>query len=104
MLKTPSIPGESVSSWAQYSVLAEDNGKREILREKLKSAGVPTAVYYPVPLHLQQAFRNLEYKEGDFPVSEDVGRRIFSLPMHPYIKDGTIEEIIDIIQCCCSQA
>ena len=102
VLKTPSIPGESVSSWAQYSVLAEDSGKREILREKLKSAGVPTAVYYPVPLHLQQAFRNLDHKEGDFPVSEDVSRRIFSLPMHPYIKDGTIEEIIDIIQCCCS--
>lgn len=100
MLKTPSIPGESVSSWAQYSVLAEDNRKREIIREKLKGAGVPTAVYYPLPLHLQQAFRYLGYKEGDFPVSEDASKRIFSLPMHPYLKDETIEKIIEVIQGC----
>lgn len=103
VLKTPSIPNELVSSWAQYSVLAEDQKKREILREKLNKAGVPTAVYYPIPLHLQQTFQYLGYKEGDFPVSEDVSRRIFSLPMHPYLKDETIEEIIKAIQCCYSQ-
>jgi dTDP-4-amino-4,6-dideoxygalactose transaminase len=100
MLKTPSIPVELVSSWAQYSVLAEDTEKRELLREQLKKAGVPTAVYYPVPLHLQQAFQYLGYKEGDFSVSEEVSRRIFSLPMHPYLKDETIDEIIEVIQCC----
>jgi UDP-2-acetamido-2-deoxy-ribo-hexuluronate aminotransferase len=100
VVKTPSIPDGSVSSWAQYSILAEDRGEREILREKLKRAGVPTAVYYPVPLHLQEAFRNLNYQEGDFPVSEDVSRRIVSLPMHPYMEDETIEEIIEVIRCC----
>lgn len=99
MLKTPLIPDESVSSWAQYSVLAESTGKRDVLREKLKEAGIPTAVYYPVPLHLQGAFQSLHYKEGDFPVSEDASRRIFSLPMHPYLKDETVKEIIRVIQC-----
>ncbi len=98
MLKTPSVPDDLVSSWAQYSLLAESQEQREILRESLKKAGIPTAVYYPVPLHLQQAYQHLDYKEGDFPVSEDVSRRIFSLPMHPYLKDGMIEEIIETIR------
>lgn len=100
VLKTPSIPNYSVSSWAQYSLLAEDHEMREIIREKLKKAGFPTAVYYPIPLHLQKAFSYLDYKEGYFPVSEDVSRRIFSLPMHPYLKDETIEEITAVILSC----
>jgi dTDP-4-amino-4,6-dideoxygalactose transaminase len=100
ILKTPSIPIESVSSWAQYSLLADDQAKREEIREKLKEAGVPTAVYYPVPLHLQKAFQSLDYHEGDFPVTEDVAKRIFSLPMHPYLKDKTIERIIEVILGC----
>ncbi len=100
MNKTPYIPDESISSWAQYSILADNPAKREIIREKLKRVDVPTAVYYPVPLHLQQAFQYLNYKEGDFPVSEDVSRRIFSIPMHPYLKDETIDEIVKAIQQC----
>jgi dTDP-4-amino-4,6-dideoxygalactose transaminase len=100
ILKTPSIPIESVSSWAQYSLLADDQVKREEIREKLKEAGVSSAVYYPVPLHLQKAFQSLDYHEGDFPVTEDVAKRIFSLPMHPYLKDKTIERIIEVILGC----
>jgi UDP-2-acetamido-2-deoxy-ribo-hexuluronate aminotransferase len=83
----PSVPEDRVSAWAQYSVLARDQGHRTALQEKLKKAGVPTAVYYPVPLHLQGAFTHLGYAEGDFPVSEDCSRRIFSLPMHPYLDE-----------------
>lgn len=98
MVKTPVVPDESVSSWAQYSVLAKSPGEREVLRERLKEEGIPTAVYYPVPLHLQGAFRSLQYKEGDFPVSEEASRRIFSLPMHPYLKDETVKEIIRVIR------
>jgi dTDP-4-amino-4,6-dideoxygalactose transaminase len=55
---------------------------------KLKEAGIPTAVYYPKPLHRQTAFAGLDYREGNFPVSEDCARRIFSLPMHPYLAAG----------------
>lgn len=98
LLKTPFVPENMTSSWAQYSLMAENHEKRELLREQLQKAGIPTAIYYPVPLHLQQAFEYLGYTQGDFPVSEDVSRRIFSLPMHPYLKDETIEEIIGIIQ------
>jgi dTDP-4-amino-4,6-dideoxygalactose transaminase len=71
--------------WAQYSILAKDENHRSELQARLKEAGVPTAIYYPKPLHLQTAFQALGYKPGDFPVSEDVASRIFSIPMHPYL-------------------
>ena len=81
---------DCTSVWAQYSVLSE---QRRILLEKLKAAGIPSAIYYPIPLHLQGAFRHLAYREGDFPISEDASRRIFSLPMHPYL-EATQQDVI----------
>ena len=85
------VPGvfEGVkSAWAQYSLLAKDGDMRALICEKLKEKGVPTAVYYPTPLHLQTAYKDLGYKKGDFPVSEDCADRIFSLPMHPYLQEN----------------
>jgi len=90
----PTIPEEYVSVWAQYSVLAKDEGSRSILLEKLKNAGIPTAIYYPKPLHLQSAFNSLGHREGDFPVSEGCARRIFSLPMHPYLSGEDQERVV----------
>ena len=84
-LTTPTVAEGNTSVWAQYSVLAEDSEHRDALMAKLKEAGVPTAIYYPKPLHLQKAFANLGYAEGDFPVCEGIGKRIFALPMHPYL-------------------
>ncbi len=92
---SPFIPDGMKSAWAQYSVLAENSEYRAKLQASLKEAGIPTAVYYPRPLHLQTAFHYLGYREGDFPVSEDSSRRIFSLPMHPYLEDEQIEVIIE---------
>lgn len=85
---TPEIPEGCKSAWSQYSILVRDGAKRSDLMAKLKEAGIPTAIYYPKPLHSQTAFAGLGYKEGDFPVSEDCARRIFSLPMHPYLAVG----------------
>jgi UDP-2-acetamido-2-deoxy-ribo-hexuluronate aminotransferase len=84
-LTIPFIPNDYKSAWAQYSVLAESSQHRSLLQELLKENGIPTAIYYPKPLHLQTAFADLKYKEGDFPVSEDCSKRIFSLPMYPYL-------------------
>jgi len=94
---TPYVPSGLMSAWAQFSVLAKDAEERESLQARLKKAGIPTGVYYPKPLHLQTAYASLGYKEGDFPNAEYVSRRIFSLPMHPYLKDETIELIIKVI-------
>jgi dTDP-4-amino-4,6-dideoxygalactose transaminase len=93
-VQAPEIPEEMTSAWAQYSVLAKDETHRTQLQAKLKEAGIPTAIYYPKPLHLQTAFKSLGYEEGDFPVSEDFSGRIFSLPMHPYLSNSDQEIIV----------
>jgi UDP-2-acetamido-2-deoxy-ribo-hexuluronate aminotransferase len=93
----PQIPVGYKSSWAQYSVLARDESHRSELQSRLKKAGIPTAIYYPKPLHLQTAFSYLGYQQGDFPVSEDCASRIFSLPMHPYLKPEDQDKIIKLL-------
>ena len=96
-LRIPSIPPGASSAWAQYSILAADQHQRNEMQSSLKDAGIPTAIYYPQPLHLQSAFDSLGYKKGDFPVSEDCAHRIFSLPMHPYLKKEEQQIITDSI-------
>jgi dTDP-4-amino-4,6-dideoxygalactose transaminase len=83
--------------WAQYSVLAKDHRQRERIQSALKDQNIPTAIYYPKPLHLQTAFAVLGYAEGDFPASEDASQRIFSLPMHPYLTIEEQQHVADII-------
>jgi dTDP-4-amino-4,6-dideoxygalactose transaminase len=99
-VRCPEIPEGYLSAWAQYSVLAKDGVERSNMQEKLKQAGIPTAIYYPRPLHLQPAFSDLGYREGDFPVSEDCAKRIFSLPMHPYLDTGDQEKTADTLRHC----
>ena len=93
-LQIPDVPKGYLSVWAQYSLLAPNEDQREQFQSKLKGAGVPTAVYYPRPLHLQTAFKGLGHQAGDFPVSEDFSKRIFSLPMHPYLSESDQESIV----------
>jgi dTDP-4-amino-4,6-dideoxygalactose transaminase len=97
-LVVPHVPPEYQSVWAQYSILSKDEKHRSLLQDRLKEAGIPTAIYYPKPLHLQTAFQSLGYKAGDFPVSEDYAGRIFSLPMHPYLTEKDQEQIAHIIE------
>jgi UDP-2-acetamido-2-deoxy-ribo-hexuluronate aminotransferase len=97
-LLTPHVPSGMKSSWAQYSLLAKDERHRSALQIKLKDAGIPTAIYYPKPLHLQTAFAHLGYKAGDFPISEDCASRIFSLPMHPYLKTEDQDRIVHLLR------
>jgi UDP-2-acetamido-2-deoxy-ribo-hexuluronate aminotransferase len=66
--------------------------------EKLTAQEIPTAVHYPVPLHLQEAFADLGYKEGDFPVSEEVSTQIMSLPMSPYLTEAQQDFIVNAIK------
>ena len=91
IVKTPVIPQEYRSAWAQYSVLSDT---RDTNMERLKKGGIPTAIYYSKPLHLQTAYKNLGYEEGNFPVAEETAKKIFSLPMHPYVKAEDQERII----------
>jgi UDP-2-acetamido-2-deoxy-ribo-hexuluronate aminotransferase len=87
----PYVDEKTTSAWAQYSVRVKH---RDELQEKLKFAGIPTAVHYPMPLHLQECFAYLGYKKGDFPISEIVSDEIMSLPMNPYVTDEEIAYIV----------
>jgi len=93
-LTAPTVPSGYASAWAQYSVLAESQAARGEFLERLKAAGIPSAIYYPKPLHLQTAFAYLGHQAGDFPLSESAGERVFSLPMHPYLAAGDQEKIV----------
>jgi UDP-2-acetamido-2-deoxy-ribo-hexuluronate aminotransferase len=92
-ITVPRVPEGVKSVWAQYSILARDENHRSQLQAKLKEARIPTAIYYPKPLHLQTAYRALGYLEGDFSVSEDCSRRILSLPMYPYLSLAEQQQI-----------
>jgi len=89
---TPAVAPHNKSVWAQYCVRVEN---REAVRAKLESEGIPTAVFYPTPLHLQPAFAHLGYRPGDMPVSEQVSRDIMALPMHAYLDEQTQDFIVD---------
>jgi UDP-2-acetamido-2-deoxy-ribo-hexuluronate aminotransferase len=93
----PVVPAGVQSVWAQYSVLAADAEHRSVLQKRLGENGIPSAVYYPKPLHLQTAFESLGYRQGDFPVSEDCSERIFSLPMHPYLTEEEQKRIVEAL-------
>jgi dTDP-4-amino-4,6-dideoxygalactose transaminase len=92
-LTLPKIQAGAKSAWAQYSLLAQNESQRDMLRSRLNQENIPTAIYYPKPLHLQKVFTPLGYREGDFPVSESCARRVFSLPMHPYITAQEQEKV-----------
>ncbi|WP_299431000.1 DegT/DnrJ/EryC1/StrS family aminotransferase [uncultured Maribacter sp.] len=86
----PIIKPNNISVWAQYSIRVKN---REQIQLKLKEKGIPTAVHYPMPLHLQECFKYLKGKKGDFPIAEKISNEIMSLPMNPY----TTKEEIDYI-------
>lgn len=96
-LITPHVPEGYTSAWAQYSLLSKDETHRTELLKKLQDNKIPTAIYYPKPLHMQMAFEYLKYKTGDFRVSEDTAKRIFSLPMHPYLRADEQTKITEIM-------
>ena len=91
-LISPFTDEHKTSAWAQYSVRVKN---RDTLQSKLKEAGIPTAVHYPMPLHLQECFSYLNHRKGDFPIAETVSNEIMSLPMNPYLTDKEINYIAE---------
>ena len=97
-IKIPFVPKDYQSVWAQYSIILKNKENRKNVINALKIEGIPSVVYYQKSLHLQKTFKNLGYKIGDFPVSENISNRILSLPMHPYLDDASINKISKIIK------
>lgn len=87
-IATPYVEPHNFSAWAQYTVQGEG---RDALQEKLKSAGIPTAVHYPIPLNKQPAVADAT---ACLPVGDTIAHRVMSLPMHPYMTNGDQEKIV----------
>lgn len=92
------IPKEYESVYAQFSILFLDETKRNNVQKYLMDNNIPSVIYYPISGHLQQGYKYLNYKKGDFPVSEELGKRILSLPMHPYLEEEQIDRIVRTIE------
>jgi len=90
-LQTPVIKLNRSSAWAQYTVRVNN---RDTLQAKLKDSGIPTAVHYPMPLHLQECLQYLNYKQGDFPISKQASKEVMSLPMNSFLTNKEIEYIV----------
>ena len=97
ILQIPEIKEKRSSSWAQYTIRVNPRNK---IQAKLKKKGIPTAVFYPVPLHLQKCFSYLNYKIGDFPESEKASKEVISLPMNPFLNNHQIDFIISNVKKC----
>jgi len=86
----PIIGKNKTSVWAQYSIRVLE---RDEVQKLLKEKGIPTAIHYPLPLHLQECFKYLGYSKGDFPNAERIANEIMSLPMNPYLNSEEITYI-----------
>ncbi len=93
----PQVPSGSSSVWAQYTIRI-GGGRRDTVAAALKAEGIPTAIYYSIPLHRQQAYRHYPVGEGGLAVSEQLAAEVLSLPMHGYLDVATQDRIIDAVR------
>lgn len=98
VVKVPEVPKGFYSSWAQYSILVPSKEVRAKLQEALKAKDIPTAIYYPIPMHRQTAFNYLDPKTNQCPVSDYLADRVLALPIHPYLSEEDQDLICDTIQ------
>jgi UDP-2-acetamido-2-deoxy-ribo-hexuluronate aminotransferase len=88
--QVPYVESNNRSAWAQYTI---EVAHRSEIQRLLSAQGIPTAVHYPMPIHMQPVFASLNLARGSFPVSERASERVLSLPMHPYMSDADVETV-----------
>jgi UDP-2-acetamido-2-deoxy-ribo-hexuluronate aminotransferase len=88
--QVPYVESYNVSAWAQYTI---EVAHRSEIQQSLSAEGIPTAVHYPMPIHMQPVFASLNLPRGSFPISERASERVLSLPMHPYMSDADVETV-----------
>lgn len=96
-LKIPKRSTNSTHVFHQYTLKIK-NGKRDLLKEYLEDRGIPTMIYYPVPLHLQKAYKRQGFEEGSFPLTELLSREVISLPIHTEMVEQQLHYIVSCIK------
>lgn len=94
---TPVILDGFYSSWAQYTILLENEAARGVMQARLKAKGIPSMIYYPRGLHQQEAYRWMELTDELYPNTSAATKRVLSLPMHPYLKEEEVDAICRIM-------
>ena len=97
IVATPKVPPGSMSVWAQYTICVPA-GRRDTLAATLRAKGIPTAIYYPIPLHRQQAYKHYPVGDGGVSVSDRLAAEVISLPMHAYLDVRTQDRIVDAVR------
>ena len=98
VVKTPIVPEGYYSSWAQYTLQVANKDVRAGLQAALKDLDIPTAVYYPIPMHRQTAFNYLEINDNRCPVADQLADTVISLPIHPYLSEADQDVICDAVR------
>lgn len=98
IVKTPVVPDGFQSSWAQYTLQVESKEVRNGLQAALKSVDIPTAIYYPIPMHRQTAFNYLNLDDNRCPVSDQLADTVISLPIHPYLTESDQDKICEAVR------
>lgn len=93
----PVIPEGYYSSFAQYTIQLDSKEQRDELQSYLKDRGIPSMIYYIKPMHKQEAFANISYKEDDFKVTNKLCDTVLSLPMHPYLTEDEVVEVANTV-------
>ena len=94
-VETPVILPHNRSVYAQYNIIVKN---RDMIEKALKEKEIPTAIYYPTPLHLQPAYVSLSHKQGDFPITEHICQHILSLPIHPFLSHKEQDFIVNAVK------
>ena len=98
VVKTPMVPDGVYSSWAQYTLQVENKEVRAGLQAALKALDIPTAIYYPIPMHRQTAFSYLDPNDNHCPVSDQLADTVISLPIHPYLSETDQDMICEAVR------
>ncbi len=97
-VKTPVVPEGYLSSWAQYTIQLSDKETRDGLQKALKEQGIPSMIYYPKPMHTQEAFAGQSFDEAVFTNTNELVNTVLALPMHPYLTDEDIDTVVKAIE------
>ena len=97
IVKTPIVPEGFYSSWAQYTLQVENKEVRNGLQAALKALDIPTAIYYPIPMHRQTAFNYLNINDNLCPISDQLADTVISLPIHPYLTEKDQDMICEAV-------